>query len=76
MVESGFTPLEAIVAATRNGAEVIGILDELGTIEPGKLADLLILKANPLADIENIRQIEWVLQDGEPNRREAFAYPK
>jgi imidazolonepropionase-like amidohydrolase len=76
LVESGFTPLEAIVAATRNGAEVIGILDELGTIEPGKLADLLILKANPLADIENIRQIEWVLQDGEPNRREAFAYPK
>lgn len=74
LVESGLTPMEAIVAATKNGAEVIGISDEVGTIEPGKLADLLILSANPLDDIENIRQIEWVFQNGAPNRREAFAY--
>lgn len=74
LVESGLTPMEALVAATRNGAEVIGVNDRLGTVEPGKLADLLILSADPLEDIENIRKIEWVIQNGKPHRREDFAY--
>ena len=73
-VEAGLTPLEAIVAATRNGAEVIGVADQLGTIEQGKLADLLILSANPLENIENIRQIEWVMQGGIMHPRTHFAY--
>jgi imidazolonepropionase-like amidohydrolase len=74
LVECGLTPMEAIVAATRNGAEVIGAAHELGTIEPGKKADLLILSANPLDNIENIRRIEWVVQDGRVHRRAEFAY--
>ena len=73
LVECGLTPMEALVAATRNGAEVIGIADEVGTVETGKRADLLILSGNPMDDIENIRSIEWVIQNGEANRREAFA---
>jgi len=74
LVECGFTPMEALVSATRNGARLIGIEDEVGTVEPGKLADLLILSGDPLDDIENIRQIEWVIQRGTPSRRDAFAY--
>ena len=73
LVECGLTPMEALVAATRHGAEVIGIADRVGTVEVGKLADLLVLSANPLDDIENIRQIEWVIQNGQPHRREVFA---
>jgi imidazolonepropionase-like amidohydrolase len=74
LVEAGLTPLEAIVAATRNGAEVIGVADQLGTIEQGKLADLLILSADPLENIENIRQIDWVMQGGVMYARTHFAY--
>jgi imidazolonepropionase-like amidohydrolase len=74
LVECGFTPMEALVAATRNGARLIGIEDQVGTVEAGKVADLLILSDDPLADIENIRRIEWVIQRGEPSQRSAFAF--
>jgi imidazolonepropionase-like amidohydrolase len=46
----------------------------VGTVEPGKIADLLILSDDPLADIENIRRIEWVIQHGEPSQRSVFAF--
>ena len=74
LTECGLTPMEALVAATRNGAEVIGIADQLGTVEPGKLADLLILSANPLENIENIRQIELIILNGQVHSRNEFAY--
>lgn len=74
LVESGMSPMEALVAATRTGAEVIGIADRIGTVEPGKVADLLILAANPLDDIENIRRIEKVIQNGRVHERREFAY--
>lgn len=64
LVELGMTPGEAIVAATRNGAIAAGALDEFGTIEVGKLADLLVLDADPLADITNIRQQSVVMAAG------------
>lgn len=61
MVKAGMTPMQAIVAATGNAAKVLNFT-ELGTIQPGKRADLLVLDANPLADIKNSRQIHsvWV----------------
>jgi imidazolonepropionase-like amidohydrolase len=74
LVESGLTPLEAIVAATRNGAEVIGIADRVGTIEKGKWADLLILRKDPLKDIRNIRSIERVVLNGRVYDRREFSY--
>lgn len=74
LLECGLTPMEALVAATRNGAEVIGVADELGTIEVGKKADLLVLSANPLENIENIRRIERVVQGGRVHHRNEFAY--
>ena len=75
-VECGLTPMEAIVAGTGNGAEVIGAENILGTIEPGKLADMLILASNPLDDIENIRDIDLIIQDGKIYERDFFAYKK
>jgi imidazolonepropionase-like amidohydrolase len=64
LVEAGLTPLEALRAATLNPARVLGSADSLGTIEAGKLADLVLLDANPLADIGNTRRIRAVIADG------------
>jgi imidazolonepropionase-like amidohydrolase len=52
MREAGFHPLEIIRSATLNGAEAIGVADKLGTIEPGKLADMLIIDENPLENLQ------------------------
>jgi len=64
LVELGMTPLQAIAAATRNGAIASRGLGEFGTIEAGKRADLLLLSADPLADIHNIRKIVRLIKDG------------
>lgn len=63
-VKSGFTPLEAIQAATIVPARVMKLDKESGTIETGKRADLIILDANPLADISNIRKVRSVIAGG------------
>lgn len=63
-VELGMTPLQAITAATRNGAIASKALAEVGTLEGGKMADLLIMRADPLADIRNIRQLDVVMLGG------------
>ena len=74
LVKAGLSPMEALVAATKNGAIVIGVEDQLGTVEVGKLADLLILGKNPLDNIENIREIENIIYKGKAYSREEFAY--
>jgi imidazolonepropionase-like amidohydrolase len=64
LVESGLSPSEVVVAATRNGALALGKLQQLGTIAPGKRADLLMVGANPLEDIRNLRKIDRVMLNG------------
>ena len=64
LVELGMTPMQAIVAGTKNGAIASRGLNEFGTLEKGKLADLVILDADPLADIHNIRKVRSVMQGG------------
>ena len=64
LVELGMTEMEAIVAATRNGAIAAGMLDSIGTIEVGKDADLILLRDNPLEEISNIRSLEQVIARG------------
>jgi len=64
MVEGGLTPLQALQTATLNPARFLGKLDDLGTIEKGKLADLVILDANPLEDIHNTTKINAVIAQG------------
>ena len=61
---AGLTPLEAIRAATQTAARSLGIEKDRGTIEPGKRADFLILDANPLADVKNVRAIGSVYKGG------------
>ena len=61
---SGIPAIDVITIATRNGAEALGILDEVGTIEAGKQADLVILRADPIKDISNTRKIEKVYLNG------------
>lgn len=64
LVELGMPPAKAIVAATRNGAIASKGLGDFGTIEAGKRADLLMLDANPIADITNLRKLALVMRDG------------
>ena len=64
LVESGFTPMEALQTATRNPARYFGKLQDMGTIETGKLADMVLLYANPLDDIRNTRKISLVVLRG------------
>lgn len=65
MAEAGLTPMQIIVAATKNAAYVCGLKDQLGTIEKGKIADLLIVEGNPLEDLEVLRKVRYVVHNGE-----------
>ena len=64
LAECGLTPMEIIAAATRNNAEFFRTSARLGTIEPGKLADLVLLNGDPLKDIHAMRQVERVMLNG------------
>ena len=64
LVEAGFTPMQALQSATRDPAQYLGLLDSVGTIEKGKAADLVLLDADPLAEIGNTRKINAVLLGG------------
>jgi imidazolonepropionase-like amidohydrolase len=77
LVRAGLTPLEALRAATSNAASYFAATDSLGSVAVGRVADLVLLDANPLADIANSRRISWVMANGrlydEPARRALFA---
>src|SRR5690242_19708626 len=64
LVEAGFTPVEAIHIATSNGAQYLGELNRIGTIAPGKQADLVVIKGDPSKKIEDIESVEIVFKDG------------
>lgn len=64
LVKAGLTPMQALQAATRNPAEYLGELETQGTIERGKIANLLLLDADPLKDIKNTTRINAVIQNG------------
>ena len=64
LVRAGFTPMEALQAATLKAAQFLGLADQIGTITPGKQADLVMLEANPLDDIKNTQSIRAVVVRG------------
>ena len=64
MQAAGMTPMEVLVASTRSGALAMRRLDDFGTVEKGKRADLLVLAADPVRDIRNLRQLRYVVKGG------------
>jgi imidazolonepropionase-like amidohydrolase len=70
--EAGASPMEVLMGATRRGAEAYGLGEKLGTVQVGKIADLLVLDADPLQDIHNFRKINSVIKDGRVVNREAL----
>ena len=72
LVRAGLTPLEALEAATVHPAEFFGLADEMGTIEAGRVADLVLLTGNPLEDITNTRSVEAVVTKGQLLDRSAL----
>lgn len=65
LVAAGIKPFDVLTIATHNGAVLLGRADSLGSVEPGKLADLLLLNADPTADIENVKKIVFVMKGGQ-----------
>jgi hypothetical protein len=64
LVEAGFTPVEAIHIASANGAQFLAEADRIGSLAPGKQADLVLIKGNPSANISDIEKVETVFKDG------------
>jgi imidazolonepropionase-like amidohydrolase len=73
LVDIGLSPMEALLAATRNPAEMIGKQNELGVIKPGSFADIVVVDGNPLQDITRTRSIKMVFKEGNPIK---FGYTK
>ena len=74
LVECGLTPMDAIIAGTKNGAMMIGMDDRVGTIEPGKLADMILLDEDPLENISNLRTVNQVILNGKVMKRDELRY--
>jgi imidazolonepropionase-like amidohydrolase len=70
MAEAGMSPMDVLVAATRTGAEIVDACDRLGTIEAGKLADVVACQGNPAVNIKDLRRTRFVMQGGAVIRRE------
>lgn len=64
LVEAGMTEMQALIAATQTSADLCGVADRVGTIETGKLADLIVVPANPLESISNLRMLKMVFKGG------------
>ena len=64
MVEAGMSPADAILSATVNSADLLGISETLGSLEPGKLADMIAVKGNPLENIRFLESVAFVMKDG------------
>jgi len=64
MSAAGMTPMQILVASTKNAAVVSGIEDQIGTLEPGRIADILVVSGDPLHDLQNLRNIRMVIHNG------------
>jgi imidazolonepropionase-like amidohydrolase len=73
LVDAGMTPAEALAAATSTAAEILDLGDEIGTIAPGMVADLIAVDGDPTADLERLRDIRLVVRDGKVVRSEPAA---
>jgi imidazolonepropionase-like amidohydrolase len=76
MVDNGMEPMHAIVAATRNGADLLGLGKQLGTLEVGKLADIIVVDGDPLSEIAQIGNVTDVIKDGTIYKRDGVFCPE
>ncbi|MBY8999123.1 MAG: amidohydrolase family protein, partial [Candidatus Thorarchaeota archaeon] len=68
LTRCGLSPMESLMAATKIGAEALGLIDQIGTVESGKLADILVINGNPLEDIkllQNSDTIRMIIKNGD-----------
>ena len=70
MVKFGMTPATAIQAATVNAADLLGIADQIGSLEPGKSADLIAVQGDPLKDVTLLKKVAFVMKDGKVHKQE------
>ena len=70
MVQNGMTPMQAIVAATVNAADLLGLANEVGTLEPGRVADLVAVRGDPLSDVGVLRNVNFVMARGRVHRHD------
>ncbi len=75
MVKHGMTPMAAILSATRNAADLLGRTADVGTIEPGRYADLIAVVGDPLADVSELTRVRFVMKGGETVRLDSQAFP-
>ena len=68
LVQVGFTPSEALISVTRISAEVIGMQDYIGTIAPGKIADLVVFEGDPTTDVQAFSRVTAVFQAGQQEK--------
>ena len=64
MVKGGMTPTQALRSATMTAAELLGMLDKIGSVEAGKLADIVAVPGDPLADVQELQKVNFVMKGG------------
>jgi imidazolonepropionase-like amidohydrolase len=72
--QAGMSPLDVIQAITTNAAEMLGWQDRIGAIEPGKLADLVAVAGDPIADITELERVRFVMKDGQVVRNDLSSH--
>jgi imidazolonepropionase-like amidohydrolase len=65
MVDAGMPPMEAILSATKAGADLIGASDKIGSIQAGRYADIIAVAGNPITDITELRRVTFVMKGGQ-----------
>jgi imidazolonepropionase-like amidohydrolase len=76
MVDAGMSPADAIMTATHNAADLLGVSADAGSIQPGRYADLIAVKGDPLQDITRMEHVDWVMKDGTVYKRNGISVPQ